>query len=79
MERLGNDNKMIRLITNRAKTDPKRIVFAEAEQLDVLKAAQIVYEEGIGFPILLGDKEIILELKEHGFALGKALREDRSP
>jgi len=64
LNRLGNDNKMVRLITNRAKTDPKRIVFAEAEQLDVLKAAQIVHEEGIGFPILLGNKEIILELKE---------------
>ena len=68
LERLGNDNKMIRLITNRAKTDPKRIVFAEAEELDVLKASQIVYEEGIGVPILLGNKEIILELKgELGF------------
>jgi malate dehydrogenase (oxaloacetate-decarboxylating)(NADP+) len=68
LNRLGNDNKMIRLITNRAKTDPKRIVFAEAEDLDVLKAAQIVHEEGIGFPILLGNKEIILELKaELGF------------
>ncbi|HSD05827.1 NADP-dependent malic enzyme [Flavobacterium sp.] len=64
LERLGNDNKMVRLLTNRAKTDPKRIVFAEAEALDVLKAAQIVYEEGIGFPILLGNKEIIAELKE---------------
>ena len=62
--RLGNDNKMVRMITNRAKTDPKRVVFPEAEQLDVLKAAQIVYEEGIGFPILLGNKEIILELKQ---------------
>jgi malate dehydrogenase (oxaloacetate-decarboxylating)(NADP+) len=64
MERLGSDNKMVRLLTNRAKTDPKRIVFAEADQLDVLKAAQIVYEEGIGFPILLGRKEDIIELKE---------------
>jgi malate dehydrogenase (oxaloacetate-decarboxylating)(NADP+) len=64
MERLGNDNKMVRLITNRAKIDPKRIVFAEADHLDVLKAAQIVFEEGIGFPILLGNKEIIMELKE---------------
>ena len=64
LERLGNDNKMVRLITNRAKRDPKRIVFAEADHLDVLKAAQIVYEEGIGFPILLGDKEVIQELKE---------------
>ena len=68
LERLGNDNKMLRLITNRAKTDPKTIVFAEADQLDVLKAAQIVYEEGIGVPILLGNTEIILELKkELGF------------
>ena len=68
LDRLGNDNKMVRLITNRAKMDPKRIVFAEADHLDVLKAAQIVWEEGIGFPILLGNKEIILELKaEIGF------------
>jgi malate dehydrogenase (oxaloacetate-decarboxylating)(NADP+) len=64
LERMGSDNKTLRLLTNRAKTDPKRIVFAEADQLDVLKAAQIVHEEGIGFPILLGRKEDILELKE---------------
>lgn len=64
LERLGSDNKMVRLLTNRAKTDPKRIVFAEADHLDVLKAAQIVLEEGIGLPILLGNKELILELKE---------------
>lgn len=64
LERLGSDNKMVRLLTNRAKTDPKRIVFAEADHLDVLKAAQIVLEEGIGKPILLGNRELILELKE---------------
>lgn len=64
LERLGSDNKMVRLLTNRAKTDPKRIVFAEADHLDVLKAAQIVMEEQIGVPILLGNKEIINELKE---------------
>ena len=63
-ERLGSDNKMVRLLANRAKTNPKRIIFAEADHLDVLKAAQIVWEEGIGKPILLGNKEIILELKE---------------
>ena len=68
LERMGSDNKMVRLLTNRAKTNPKRIIFAEADQLDVLKAAQIVYEEGIGHPILLGRKEDILELKaEIGF------------
>ncbi len=60
--RMGNDNKIIRMLFNRAKTNPKRIVFAEADHLDVLKAAQIVMEEGIGFPILLGRKDIITEL-----------------
>ena len=64
LERLGSDNKMVRLLTNRAKSDPKRIVFAEADHLDVLKAAQIVHEDGIGLPILLGKKEEILALKE---------------
>ncbi|MGQ2982829.1 NADP-dependent malic enzyme [Flavobacterium sp.] len=64
LERLGSDNKMVRLLTNRAKTDPKRIVFAEADHLSVLKAAQIVLEEKIGFPILLGNREKINLLKE---------------
>jgi malate dehydrogenase (oxaloacetate-decarboxylating)(NADP+) len=63
-DRLGSDNKMVRLLANRAKTDPKRVVFAEADHLDVLKAAQIAFEDHIAFPILLGNKEIILELKE---------------
>ncbi len=64
LERLGSDNKMVRLLTNRAKTNPKRVVFAEADHLDVLKAAQISLEEGTAIPILLGNKELILELKE---------------
>jgi len=68
MERLGTSNKIVRLLHDRARSNPKRVVFAEADHLDVLKAAHIVHEEGIGFPILLGDKEIILELKkEIGF------------
>lgn len=64
LERLGNDNKVVRMLTNRAKTDPKRIIFAEADNMDVLKAAQIVSEEGIGYPILLGNKEVISEMKQ---------------
>ena len=63
-DRMGNDNKILRLLYNRAKLHPKKIVFAEADHLDVLKAAQIVFEEGIGVPILLGRKEIILELMQ---------------
>ena len=63
-ERMGGDNKIVRLLINRAKLIPKRIVFAEADHLDVLKAAQIVYEEGIGIPVLLGRKEIIVELMQ---------------
>ncbi|UBZ12594.1 NADP-dependent malic enzyme [Flagellimonas marinaquae] len=63
-QRSGNDNKVVRLLHNRAKVNPKRIVFAEAELLDVMKAAQIVYEEGIATPILLGNKEIIEHLKK---------------
>ena len=62
LERMGNENKITRLLLNRAKTNPKRIVFAEADHLDVLKAAQIVRDEGVGFPILLGRREIIKEL-----------------
>ena len=62
--RSGNDNKVVRMLHNRAKLNPKKIVFAEADHLDVLKAAQIAYDEGIAIPILLGDKEIILELKK---------------
>jgi malate dehydrogenase (oxaloacetate-decarboxylating)(NADP+) len=64
MDRSGTGSKEIRLLHNRAKRNPKSIVFAEADHLDVLKAAQRVHEERIGKPILLGRKEVILELKE---------------
>ncbi|MEJ6792375.1 MAG: NADP-dependent malic enzyme [Lacinutrix sp.] len=64
MQRLGSDNKILRLLYNRAKTAPKRLVYAEADHIDVLKAAQIVYDEGIAIPILLGRKEEIERLKE---------------
>ncbi|GAB2764849.1 NADP-dependent malic enzyme [Salinimicrobium soli] len=64
LERMGNDNKITRLLMNRAKTDPKRVVFAEADHLDVLKAAQIVHDEGVATPILLGRKDVIEELMQ---------------
>jgi len=62
LERLGSDNKIVRLLLNRAKINPKRVVFSEADQLDVLKAAQIAYEDGIAIPILLGRKDVIKDL-----------------
>ncbi len=64
MERSGSGSKEIRLLHNRAKSNKKRIVFAEADHLDVLKAAQRVHEEKLGKVILLGRKDVILELKE---------------
>ena len=64
MDRSGSGNKEVRILHNRARTNPKKIIFAEADHLDVLKAAQRVYDEKMATPILLGNKEIILELKE---------------
>ncbi|MCY7309368.1 MAG: NADP-dependent malic enzyme [Chitinophagaceae bacterium] len=55
-KRLGLDNQVMRVIGNKARRDPKRIVFAEADNIKILKAAQIVFDEGIGYPILLGDE-----------------------
>ena len=64
-ERLGNNQKLIRIIHRRArKAKEKKLVFTEADHLDVLKAAQICFEEKIAEPILLGRKKIIEELME---------------
>jgi len=64
LSRLGSDNKLVRLLHSRAKLNPKRVVFAEADHLAVLKAAQIVFDEGIAIPILLGRRDRIEKLKE---------------
>ena len=56
---MGSDNKIVRLLMNRAKMNPKRVVFAEGRSIMVLKAAQIVHDEGIAKPILLGRRETI--------------------
>ena len=80
LDRMGNDNKMVRMIINRAKTNPKKIVFSEADHIHVLKAAQVVYEEGIGFPILLGKKDVILRLKkELGFDADVPIIDPKTP
>jgi malate dehydrogenase (oxaloacetate-decarboxylating)(NADP+) len=62
--RLGMDDALLRAISNKAKLDPKRVVFAEADNYKILKAAQIVNDDGVATPILLGDKQKILELIE---------------
>jgi len=63
--RIGADDRLLRNIANKAKQNPKRVVFAEADNYKILKAAQIVREEGIATPILLGNaariKKIIKE------------------
>ncbi|MCY7350125.1 MAG: NADP-dependent malic enzyme, partial [Cytophagaceae bacterium] len=54
-KRLGLDNQLTKVITSKAKKDPKKVVFADAENLTVLKAVQQVRDERIAYPILLGD------------------------
>ncbi|QQV03291.1 MULTISPECIES: NADP-dependent malic enzyme [Chryseobacterium] len=64
LDRMGRDEKLVRMMQNRAKANPKRITLGNAEEYNVLKAAQILYEEGIAHPILLGDKKYIKEQME---------------
>lgn len=63
-KRLGLDNQLSRILSNKARSNPKRIVFADAENAKILKTAQLVLEEGIGFPILLGNEKRIQELAD---------------
>jgi malate dehydrogenase (oxaloacetate-decarboxylating)(NADP+) len=58
-KRLGLDNQVLRALGSKARRDPRRIVFAEADNVKILKAAQVVIDEGIGYPILLGDENKI--------------------
>jgi len=68
--RLGLDNSIIRNVTLMAQRNPKRVVFAEADNIKVLKAAQTTSDEGVAFPILLGDKNKIEGLiKEYSLEL----------
>jgi malate dehydrogenase (oxaloacetate-decarboxylating)(NADP+) len=71
--RLGLDNKFIRRMMARARQNPMKVVFAEADNLKILKAAQISIEEGIALPVLLGDKNKIKHLiAEHKLDLGNS-------
>ena len=63
-QRLGLDNKIVTSLVDRARKDPQKVVFAEADNYKILKAAQIVKDEGIAIPILLGKVERIKEMIE---------------
>ena len=59
---MGYDNKMLRSLTDMAKQSPKRVVFAEANHVNMLSAAVTAYQEGICYPILLGNADYIKDL-----------------
>lgn len=63
-KRLGLDNQLMRAIGNKARKDPKRLVFAEADNQKILKAASILYDDGIAYPIFLGDPVKINRIAE---------------
>ncbi|MDP4203277.1 MAG: NADP-dependent malic enzyme [Bacteroidota bacterium] len=58
-ELMGSDNKMLRHFVEMARQSPKRVVFSEANLLNVLKAAELAKAEGVCHPILLGNEERI--------------------
>jgi malate dehydrogenase (oxaloacetate-decarboxylating)(NADP+) len=62
--RLGTDNQLMRAIGSKARKDPRRVVFADAENSKILKVAQIALDEGIAYPILLGDDKKIRAIAE---------------
>ncbi len=62
ISRLGKESNFIRAISEKAKENPKRVVFAEADNYKILRAAQIVKDEGIAHPILLGNRAKIEQL-----------------
>jgi len=69
-QRMGLDNKLIRALTEKAKENPKRVVFAEANHPNMLKAASVARAEGMCIPILLGNEERIEKIiSENGIEL----------
>ena len=70
LDRMGRDEKLVRMMQNRAKANPKRVTLGNGEEYNILKAAQILQEEGIAYPSLLGSKRLIQEkMEEYGITL----------
>ncbi|MBR9999624.1 MAG: NADP-dependent malic enzyme [Cyclobacteriaceae bacterium] len=63
--KLGRSREIMRMVINRAKSNPKRIVFPEGDEAKILRASQIILDEGIGTPILLGHPQTIFEKKNN--------------
>jgi len=63
-KRIGIDERLMSVVIGRAKKEPKRVVFGEADNLKILKAVQLIRDEKIAIPILLGNREKILSLIE---------------
>ncbi|MCF8240849.1 MAG: NADP-dependent malic enzyme [Melioribacteraceae bacterium] len=69
-ERLGFSKEIIRVMIHKAQKNPRRIVYSEGEEEKIIRAANIVYEDSIGHPVLLGNKEKIEEtIKSLGYNL----------
>lgn len=70
--RMGHDNQIMRVLGSKARRDPKTLVFAEADNLKILKSAQIILDENIAYPILLGNEKKIRQIaSENGISLDK--------
>jgi malate dehydrogenase (oxaloacetate-decarboxylating)(NADP+) len=65
-KRMGRDNVLNRSIAERARKDPKRVVFAEGDNIKILKAAEALKDEGVAIPILLGPEDKIKTMIEEG-------------
>lgn len=63
-KRLGIDNDFVNRLMTKAKTAPKRVVFAEADHIRILRAAEIAKRDGICEPILLGNPEAIQKMMD---------------
>ena len=61
-KRLGLDNQIMRVLGSKARSNPQRVVFAEADNQKILKAASILYDEGVAYPILLGEEIVIKKI-----------------
>jgi malate dehydrogenase (oxaloacetate-decarboxylating)(NADP+) len=62
--RLGSENKLISMVIDKAKQEPKKVAFPDASDYEVLKAANIAYQEKIATPVLIGNEDKIRKLIE---------------